>query len=91
MFIRESAPGALPMERMATQIRSEPPTKTLGDGVFSYWFRQAGDHPLSSAWVLLFYETVQFTGLTLPKSVLLPGVARFQYPPTFSSDLVLRP
>lgn len=43
----------------------------VGNEVFRYWKSVAPEDPFSTAWILLFYESVYFLCFTLPKEVEL--------------------
>jgi len=42
------------------------PEHSTGRGVLRYWFVAAQDEPLVTGWVLRFYGTVNFLGITAP-------------------------
>lgn len=47
------------------RLQQKPPTE-IGDGVFKYWHSLAdGGDSYSSAWLLLFYESTAFFGVTI--------------------------
>ena len=48
-------------------LRTQPPI-VKGQGAFKYWFKFVDNpvaHPNSSVWLLLFYNTVAFLGMTV--------------------------
>ena len=51
------------MQDMCGKLTTEP-QRTIGCGVFTYWFHQMEDAPERTLWLLLFYEKVPFLGLT---------------------------
>ena len=46
----------------------EENSKTVGNKVFRYWRRAVPENKHSTAWILLFYESVWFFCFTVPKS-----------------------
>jgi hypothetical protein len=57
------------------------PEKTIGEDVFSYWYQPVPDEAHVSVWVLIFYKTVGFIGLTGAKDKLSAARAT-RHPPT---------
>ena len=51
---------------LATDTSSQP-LKAVGDGVFSYKFCTCDEDDSSIVWVLIFYESITFVGLTMPR------------------------
>lgn len=43
------------------------PGKTIGNEVFSYWFKRSDEDPYLSTWALLFYKAAGFIGWTVRK------------------------
>ncbi|MGQ3012132.1 MAG: hypothetical protein ACT6QS_00360 [Flavobacteriales bacterium] len=52
--------------RTFPDLRMELDKATIGDGAFTYWYRQAEDAPLASIWAFEFYNGHWAGGYTLP-------------------------
>lgn len=44
--------------------------QSRGDGVFDYWMEVASDNPDATVWLLRFYGSLPFLGVTLPESAI---------------------
>jgi hypothetical protein len=47
------------------------PGWSIGGSVFSYWFTPGDDDPFTSVWAFVFYQRVNFIGLTAPTGPIL--------------------
>lgn len=54
------------LEHFAAVLYAQEP-QTIGDGVFTYWFKATDEDTNMTAWIVAFYEAVRFIGITVPK------------------------
>lgn len=54
------------LQKAVVEPVSANPPSLVGKGVFSYRFARAKDDPSTTAWLLEFYKSVRFVGMTAP-------------------------